>query len=531
MIELYGEPCLLTMSWDVTEQRQAEEALRQSEQRFSKAFHTAPIGIAISRISDRQFIDVNESFLGLIGHSREEVIGRTPGELDLWPEPGDRDLMLQTLFQEGAVRDFESKVRRKSGEIRDTLTSFVTVDIGGEPCILGMVSDVTERKRAEEALRESEKRLASIYDAVGDVIFLLDVEKDGGYRFTSVNHAFLSVTGLPAEAVVGKRVNDVIPEPSLTLVLGKYRQAVQKKAIVRWEETSDYPAGRLTGEVSVVSVFDEGGNCTHLVGTVHDITERKRGEEELRQSEKRFRDVLDVSRDFIYKLNLPDRAYDYVSPSVLPMSGFTTEEFAAMGFAGVLERFHPEDRERLRGFIRRFLDNTLDDEAGATIEYRWKKKTGEYYWLSDYGVLIRDSDGKPIARVGSARDITERKLAEEALRESEQRFRRVLEVSSDLIYWLDLESGTYEYVSPSVLPLSGFTPEEFAGLGIGVSVAGFTLRTGLSTGDNSMSYLAVGLDLAQLYGKGSAGGARMASIAGSAKAAPSSAMRMAGRWR
>ncbi len=133
------------------------------------------------------------------------------------------------------------------------------------------------------------------------------------------------------------------------------------------------------------------GVTASLVGDCQRHHRAQAGEEALRQSEKRFRDVLDVSRDFIYKLNLPDRAYDYVSPSVLSMSGFTTEEFAAMGFAGVLERFHPEDRERLRGFIRRFLDNTLDDEAGATIEYRWKKKTGEYYWLSDYGVLIRDS--------------------------------------------------------------------------------------------------------------------------------------------
>jgi PAS domain S-box-containing protein len=312
---------------------------------------------------------------------------------------------------------------------------------------------------------------------------------------------------------------------------------------------------------------------------------------QLQESEQRFRNVLDVSRDFIYKLNLPDRAYEYVSPSVLPMSGFTPEEFAAMGFAGVLERFHPEDRERLQSYIERYQDNTLEDDEVTTIEYRWKRKDGEYYWLSDSAALVRDADGKPVALVGSARDVTAQKQAEEALRESEarykalfagapegmlvadlqtkqfrhanpamcrmfgyteeeflrigvadihpkeslsyvlaefeaqargekllsaglpcqrkdgslfyanvnavkvaldgrrcnvgfftdvtenrqaeaalreseQRFRQVLEVSSDVIYWLNLESNTYEYVSPSVLPMSGFTPEEFAGLGV-----------------------------------------------------------------
>ena len=136
------------------------------------------------------------------------------------------------------------------------------------------------RKRAEEALRESEQRLASIYNTVGDVIFHLAVESPGQFRFASVNRAFLRVTGLSEESVVGKTVNEVIPEPSLTMVLNKYRQAIEENTIVRWEETSDYPTGRLTGEVSVAPVFDDKGICTHLVGSVHDITERKRAEAE-----------------------------------------------------------------------------------------------------------------------------------------------------------------------------------------------------------------------------------------------------------
>ena len=135
------------------------------------------------------------------------------------------------------------------------------------------------RKRAEEALRESEQRLASIYNTVGDVIFHLVVESPGQFRFASVNRAFLRVTGLSEESVVGKTVNEVIPEPSLTMVLNKYRQAIEENTIVRWEETSDYPTGRLTGEVSVAPVFDDKGTCTHLVRSVHDITDRKRAEE------------------------------------------------------------------------------------------------------------------------------------------------------------------------------------------------------------------------------------------------------------
>jgi len=131
-------------------------------------------------------------------------------------------------------------------------------------------------RETAEALRESEQQLVSIYNTVRDVIFHVAVEPEGRFRFASINAAFLNVTGLSREMVVGKTVNEVIPEPSLTMVLGKYRQAIEEKTAVLWEETSNYPSGRLTGEVSIVPVFNEKGTCTHLVGSVHDITERKR---------------------------------------------------------------------------------------------------------------------------------------------------------------------------------------------------------------------------------------------------------------
>ena len=134
------------------------------------------------------------------------------------------------------------------------------------------------------ALRESEQELVSIYNAVQDVIFHLAVDpltiySDDQFRFVSVNAAFLKVTGLDRGMVVGKTVKDVIPEPSLSLVLGKYRQAIEEKRPVFWEETSDYPTGRLVGKVSVVPLFDDEGACTHLIGSVHDITEIKRAQE------------------------------------------------------------------------------------------------------------------------------------------------------------------------------------------------------------------------------------------------------------
>ncbi|HLG34724.1 MAG TPA: CHASE3 domain-containing protein, partial [Bacteroidia bacterium] len=131
-----------------------------------------------------------------------------------------------------------------------------------------------QRKRTEEIIHEREQSLSSIYNTTADIIFVLEVEKSERYLFSSVNNAFERTTGIPHNAIIGKYVNDIIPQPSLNLVLEKYKEAIEEKKIVRWEETSDYPNGRLTGEVSVSPTFDKTGNCIRLVGAVHDITER-----------------------------------------------------------------------------------------------------------------------------------------------------------------------------------------------------------------------------------------------------------------
>lgn len=140
-----------------------------------------------------------------------------------------------------------------------------------------------DRKQAEILLREREARLSSIYATVGDILFQISVESNGVFRFTSVNRAFLEVTGIKEHNIIAKRVDEVIPEPSLSFVRAKYREAIETKSIVRWEETSDYPSGRLIGEVSIAPILNAEGKCTHLIGAVHDITKHKQLQEDLRK--------------------------------------------------------------------------------------------------------------------------------------------------------------------------------------------------------------------------------------------------------
>jgi PAS domain S-box-containing protein len=180
------------------------------------------------------------------------------------------------------------------------------------------------------------------------------------------------------------------------------------------------------------------------------------------ESEGRFRDVLEVSRDLIYKLNLQTRTYDYVSPSALRLTGFTFEELQAMGLRGTDSRVHPDDVKRYKVSPNKLPSPTSEDGPASAIEYRWKCKDGEYRWFSDNRALVRDDAGEPLATVGTVRDITERKQAEAALRESEERF-RTLSASAPIGIFLADARGNAVYSNEHAVRLGGGTIDDTLG--------------------------------------------------------------------
>jgi PAS domain S-box-containing protein/putative nucleotidyltransferase with HDIG domain len=159
-----GRPASLNFLMEITERKKAEEELRASEERFSTVFHASPMSIAVTWLEDNRLIDVNEAWQDLTGFTREEAISRSALDLDLWVERTMRDRLIELLHEGGTVKDFEFQMRRKSGEISELLFSAVAIDVAGEPCMLSMALDITERKRVEEALRESERRYRSLFE-------------------------------------------------------------------------------------------------------------------------------------------------------------------------------------------------------------------------------------------------------------------------------------------------------------------------------------------------------------------------------
>ncbi len=156
------------ISTDITERKRADAALRQSEERFAKVFEAGPFAIVITSLRDGRFLDVNAKFVELTGYTRDEIIGHSAIELG-FVDPAERAPTVAMLHEHGGFRDIETRLRSKSGETRQLLTSAARITLGDEPCVIGMVLDVTERRQAQRALEESQERLrqAQKLEAIG----------------------------------------------------------------------------------------------------------------------------------------------------------------------------------------------------------------------------------------------------------------------------------------------------------------------------------------------------------------------------
>jgi PAS domain S-box-containing protein len=301
--------------------------------------------------------------------------------------------------------------------------------------------------------QENDKRLSLIFDTVGDVLFYIRVEPDEEFRFVSVNHAFLATTGLTNEQVVGKCIAEVIPEPSIQLVRDNYRKAIREKRTVRWEETSVYPAGEKIGDVTIAPVVNEEGICTHLVGSVHDVTERRRAEKTLRESKERYELAVRGSAAGIWDWDISSGTVFY-SGRLKELLGYaadepwsTTDDF--------WEKVHPDDMQSVRAAVEKHLE----ERTPYREDFRIKSRTGEYRWFYARGQALWDENGKPVRMAGSISDITDRKTAEEDLRKSRERYELVVEASGIGLWDWDLGSGRV-YLSDTAKELLGYPPGE-----------------------------------------------------------------------
>jgi PAS domain S-box-containing protein len=255
----------------------------------------------------------------------------------------------------------------------------------------------------------------SVFDCLNDAVFIHDVVTGA---ILEVNQRACEMYGCdPDEMRLLSMAALSANTPPYTLEESLYWM---RKAMEEGPQIFEWQARTRSGRVFWVEVSMRKAEILgkdRLIVTVRDISKRKLSESELRQSEERFRTVLGNSKDPVYCLSLPTLTYDYISPAVEQVLGFSIEECIEGGLRFMISRIHPEDYQSKRERLEKLLTRNLNGDFQPVLEYRFKHKNEAYRWISDNRSVVRDSEGKPVAIIGNLRDFTTRREQEEALQQ------------------------------------------------------------------------------------------------------------------
>jgi two-component system cell cycle sensor histidine kinase/response regulator CckA len=281
--ERVAQPIVRGVAHDVTEQKQAERALRFSEEKFSKAFRNSPIDMAITTLDGGVFVDVNETFERQTGFSRNEVIGKSVLELDLWVDPEQRVRLLQEIRVRHRIPSCEVQFRTKSGSFQTKLYSAEAIEIGGKKCLLAVCEDITQRKVAEKALLESEARYRSLF--LNMPCGMCRVDLDG--TLVLANDALVQMLGYESrdELLSRNMEKDIYARPSERhAVVESVREHNSLKGIEVHLKRRD--GNQILARAHVKAVKNTIGETIALEAIVEDITQQRKLEEQLQQAQK-----------------------------------------------------------------------------------------------------------------------------------------------------------------------------------------------------------------------------------------------------
>jgi PAS domain S-box-containing protein len=278
--------------------RKTQAELRKSEDKFSKAFQRSPLAFTLASLVDNRFVEVNDTFERYAGWTREQVIGRTPLEIQLWVNTNQRSTFIEQLRAQGSVRSMEILFRRKDGQVRTGLVSSELIDINGEPCALSLIADVTEAKQAERARHASEERLRLAQQAARIGTFEWNI-RTGVNTWTQELEAMY---GLPRGGFGGTQIafENLVHPDDLAGVIELIDVSLKTGQPTQGEWRAVWPDGSAHWIAARWQVFmDEAGEPLRMVGINIDVTERKLAEESLANIGRKLIEAHEEERAWI----------------------------------------------------------------------------------------------------------------------------------------------------------------------------------------------------------------------------------------
>jgi PAS domain S-box-containing protein len=445
---------------DITERKKAEAQIRRSEEYLRQVIDANP-NIVFVRDSEGKFTLVNKTVADMCGSTVHDMVGKT--DADFNPDPEEISRFLQNdrevittgkpkLIPEELVRNLATGEKRWYQTIRVPLKS--ADGIVRE--VLGVTTDIDELKRAWEALRSSEEQLRNIVE--GTHAILINANSRG--IVTYANEAACRPLGRSLDQIVGHSFLRWVHPDDRQMATAVYKQQVRNQTQTSAIELRYVGSDGKEGWFSfLANAIVKDGKIIMLSGVAQDITERKRAEEALRESEAALQKAQQVAHVGSWTWHIQENRLKW-SDEMFRIFGLEKESFTG-ALTDVIERaIHPDDRAA----VERSNLSVINDKKPIPLEYRVVLPDGRVrvVW-GEAGELVLGEGGEPVLLTGIVQDITERKKAEQALRESEERYRLLAENSQDVIWTMNFE-GRFTYFSPSTVQLRGYAPEEQVGL-------------------------------------------------------------------
>ena len=423
-----GQDATQSVFQDITERKQAEMAIRESEEKFHTVFMASPYSLFITRMKDQVIVDVNSGFEKNMGYTREETIGLTANDLGILKEPDDLYTLSQKVTEEEEVGDFEVIGIRKDGTERIVSLRGAMIKLQGEPHRVIAAEDITDLKASKQALIESEARYRTLFESANDAMFII---KDD--RFIDCNQAVLSKFGFAWEEIIGKHPGEISPpkQPDGQDSIAK-AEALNRKVNKGSTQLFDWVHQRkdgseFTAEVNLHQITVQDVILTLAV--MRDVTERKKAEQALRASETRYRTLVNHTADGISILR-GDKFID-VNATWLNMFGLTKEQVIDQTPSDFSPPNQPDGQDSIdksRELITRALD-------GETQSFEWKHTRADgTNFDTEILLTVIELSGEDVV-LAMVRDLTDRKLAEEAAREERQRLARDLHDAVSQTLW------------------------------------------------------------------------------------------------
>ncbi len=413
-VTIAGKPCIMGLATDITSRKEREAALRESEEKFRGIIDN--LEDIYYRTDTRGIVTMmSPSATGILGYdTTDEIIGKPVS--DLWAHPEERKDIVRRIAEEGRVQDYEITLKKADGSLLPASVSCRQLyDSSGQTAgIEGVIRDITLRKEAEERLRESEEKYRLIAENTADTIWIADLNLHIQYISPSV----LKMRGYTPEEVMGQSLQEMLTPGSFASVQKQFagEMALESTGEADPERTINIEFEKYRKDGSTILVEnmvrflrDQDGRPTSIIGVSRDITERRRAEEERKRNEYRFSILTSQTRTYIWEVDA-EGLYTSISPEFEAITGYKPEEIIGrMHFYDL----HPEEgREKFRQIA---MDKFARKETFIEFENFALKKNGEIIWLSTSAIPIEDDLGRLIGYWGTDTDITERKLAEDAL--------------------------------------------------------------------------------------------------------------------